>query len=298
MNKSIINFLGIGAQKSATSWLWRVLKEHDDIWMPPRKELHYFDRDLSYPSPSFLATDKLSDRLISKEPNNILFRNKLSTELGIKIDSKQKNIEWYSKYFLGTYNDEWYKSLFKEGKGKVSGEITPAYSILNKEDILHIKTLFPELKIILILRNPIERAWSQARFYMTRNLFDINKDIDKLKEFINSDIQTTRGDYLRIIDNWSSVFSKENFFIGFYDEIEEDNKKFVSKICDFLEIEKNSIMEKDIVNKKINISIELEIPNEIEKYLIDKYYDEIEQLSIIFKKYPTKWLENIKHHNR
>ena len=298
MNKNSINFLGIGAQKSATSWLWKVLHEHDDIWMPPRKELHYFDRSLRYPSPSFLATDKLSDRLTNKEPNNMLFRNKLLTELGMIIDRKQGNIEWYSKYFLGTYNDEWYKSLFEEGKEKVSGEITPAYSILNKEDIAHIKTLFPELKIILILRNPIERAWSQARFYMTRNLFDINKDIDKLKEFIDSDIQTTRGDYLSIINNWSSVFSKEDFFIGFYDEIEEDNKKFISKICDFLKIEKDSIMQKDILNKKVNVSIELEIPDEIEKYLIEKYYNDIEKLSISFEKYPTKWLNDIKYHNR
>ena len=37
------SFLCIGAQKAATSWLHKNLLEHPDVWMPPLKELHYFD---------------------------------------------------------------------------------------------------------------------------------------------------------------------------------------------------------------------------------------------------------------
>ena len=288
-----IDFLGIGVQKSASSWLWSMLKEHDAIWMPPRKELHYFDRSLTYPSPSFLATDKLSDRLNSNEPHNKLFQNKLSSELGTRVDNSQKDIEWYSNYFLGTYSDKWYKSLFKEGDGKIKGEITPAYSILKKEDIEHLKELFPALKVILILRNPIDRAWSQARFYMTRNSFNIDSDIDELKKFIDSEIQTTRGDYLNMIKSWSSVFSEKNFFIGFYDELIEDKERFIIKICDFLEIESSRIIKSDLLNKKINVSIEIDMNSEIKKYLIDKYYEEIEALCDMFDTYPQKWIDDI-----
>jgi hypothetical protein len=36
------HFLGIGAQKSATSWLDRCLRAHPGLWLPPIKELHYF----------------------------------------------------------------------------------------------------------------------------------------------------------------------------------------------------------------------------------------------------------------
>ncbi|RKT44462.1 sulfotransferase domain-containing protein [Thiocapsa rosea] len=36
------NFLVIGAQKSATTWLWSLLQQHPDIFMPDRKELNYF----------------------------------------------------------------------------------------------------------------------------------------------------------------------------------------------------------------------------------------------------------------
>ena len=37
------HFLGIGAQKAATSWFWTNLRAHPEVWMPPFKELHYFD---------------------------------------------------------------------------------------------------------------------------------------------------------------------------------------------------------------------------------------------------------------
>ncbi|PYL65054.1 MAG: hypothetical protein DMF20_09435 [Verrucomicrobia bacterium] len=37
------DFLCVGAQKGGTSWLYHQLNFHLDFWMPPIKELHYFD---------------------------------------------------------------------------------------------------------------------------------------------------------------------------------------------------------------------------------------------------------------
>jgi len=37
------DFLCVGAQKAGTSWLYHQLDFHPDFWMPPIKELHYFD---------------------------------------------------------------------------------------------------------------------------------------------------------------------------------------------------------------------------------------------------------------
>ena len=38
------DFLGIGAQKAGTTWLALNLGVHPQVWLPPIKELHYFDR--------------------------------------------------------------------------------------------------------------------------------------------------------------------------------------------------------------------------------------------------------------
>lgn len=40
-----IDFIGIGAQKSATSWIDKCLREHPEIYIPPQKELHFFNRN-------------------------------------------------------------------------------------------------------------------------------------------------------------------------------------------------------------------------------------------------------------
>src|SRR5205085_9115453 len=38
------DFLCMGAQRAGTGWLYEQLRNHPDFWMPPLKELHYFDR--------------------------------------------------------------------------------------------------------------------------------------------------------------------------------------------------------------------------------------------------------------
>lgn len=293
-----IDFLGIGAQKTASSWLWSLLKQHDDIWMPPRKELHYFDRDIYYPSPSFLYSDSLVDRLNGPESHNILFREKIIEEMPPQISSNDtERTKWFVKYFFSYYDDNWYSSLFEEGRGKLRGEITPSYSILNKKDISGIRNLFPSLKIILVLRNPIDRAWSQARFYMTRNKFDIKSETNRIKEFIDSPLQTSRSDYIRMLENWSSCFPKEQIFIGFYDEIVSDSKMFITKVCDYLGIDSNLLIQSNMLHKKTNVSLELEMPEEIKEYLGVKYRKEVEYLGENFgnnpKSGPLSYLVNM-----
>ncbi len=42
MTRSLPHFVGIGAQKSGTTWTWTQLRRHPDLWLPDRKELNYF----------------------------------------------------------------------------------------------------------------------------------------------------------------------------------------------------------------------------------------------------------------
>ena len=293
MQKSTINFLGIGVQKAGTSWLHKSLQKHPEIWMPPQKELHYFDRSLTYPSPSYLASDEFSTRINSNSQDNIIFKDRLEKKLKFVLkNGDDKEIKWYLKYFLGTYNDQWYNSLFDEGKDKVSGEITPSYSFLSPKDIEHIHSIYPKLKIILILRNPIDRAWSHIRFFMKRNQFAKDSSLEEIKSFIDSDKQELRGDYLSILHHWSSIFPKEQMHICFYDKIEENPQNFLNKIFNFLEISLLSL-EKTILNTKVNISTVKPMPLEIETYLIDKYHNDIEQLANIVGGSAVNWFSKI-----
>jgi hypothetical protein len=40
----VVGFLGIGAQKAATTWLYHQLGRHPQVRFPGGKELHFWDR--------------------------------------------------------------------------------------------------------------------------------------------------------------------------------------------------------------------------------------------------------------
>ena len=289
----VVDFIGIGAQKSATSWLYKMLKQHPDLWVPPRKELHYFDRSLKYASPSFLATDKYIDRIDGLDAHNMLFKEKMKQEL---LDIKSVDIvkrEWFKKYFQSNYDDRWYKSLFEEGKGRIKGEITPAYSILSQEDILHIKNLFPKLKVIFIMRDPVERAWSQIRFFMDRKKLNDTASFEELIKFIESPNLSSRGDYVRTLNNWNTYFHNE-LFIGCYEDIKSDPIHFLNQIFIFLGVKPLATQLKGIY-KKVNISdtTVTQMDAQLKEYLVGKYMPQIEVLS---NDYPCakKWLYKYK----
>jgi hypothetical protein len=55
------------------------------------------------------------------------------------------DLRWDLRYLLETYDDDWYRSLFPADK--VSGEITPAYSLLDEPDIAAVADLLPGIKV-------------------------------------------------------------------------------------------------------------------------------------------------------
>lgn len=287
-----VDFLGIGVQKAGTSWLWQNLRQHPCIWMPPRKELHYFDRSPEYPTPSYLASSKLINRLFGMEQHNKQFRVELSRGFKKTIKSKTwQEFYWNFCYFSGNYSDSWYFSLFEFGEGKVKGEITPDYSIISLEDVKHIKKIIPDLKIILILRNPIDRAWSHLRYSWTRGMFEETRDLNKIKKFINKPGQTLRSDYLRTLNIWGSCFTKEKIYIGFYDDVMQNPQKLISNIFNFLEVESQYFVNPKELSRKINVSKELAIPTKLKHYLASKYYSDLLKLSHLVGGHSEVWLK-------
>ena len=176
-----IDFIGIGAQKAGTSWIYenlRILKEFD---LPPVKEFHYFDKSPSYPTFSKLTKVNLHERLMDPE-----YLANASKRINYFVKKKNlKKVKFFSKWYFSEYNDEWYKSIFDDMTG-FTGEITPSYSILDIEDIKRMKDLAPQAKIILIVRNPIHRAWSHYRYFLSMKFNTITtKDLEfnKISKF-------------------------------------------------------------------------------------------------------------------
>jgi hypothetical protein len=127
---------------------------------------------------------------------------------------------WYSKLFEG-YNDS-----------KIAGEIGATY-FESMTALENIKLHNPNIKIIILVRNPVERTFSSythefIKGRVNSGFFDAIKQQPRI---INS------GKYSVLIPNWEGVFGKENIYYLLQEEIQENPQQTLDNLCYFLNID-------------------------------------------------------------
>lgn len=293
MNKDKF-FIGIGPAKTGSTWMYRILQQHSEVQMPPIKELNYFSIKQN------IGKTNVIDNLFSKK-RLIQLKRKWSflvLKNAIKPIVKLRQINWENIYWVFTYfcllsSDIQYKKIFP--KNKVSGDISTPYSRLSEGTIEKVKHFNPNAKIIIGLRNPVERTWSatKMRFLKLGNrnsIPDIKKSV--IFSFFNNNDKFDPNDYVTLIKKWQKHFPKEQILIYYFDELQENPQKLFNRICEFLEIEP---IEIENIDKKVNKGIVEEIPAEYEQELIKLNYKYIEEFAQAYpNKYSLAWLEKYK----
>lgn len=273
------HFLGIGAQKSGTSWLHKNLQHHPQIWFPPIKEIHYFDRSSTKP------------RVLQL---NTLRYHRQFKQAWRKV-KKGQHIGWYWRYFFLPCNDHWYASLFSPKAGQIAGEITPRYSILAPETVGKIHSLMPNTKIIFLLRNPIDRTWSQAN-RRARQVHFQGKHTDEtvIKQFMEMDDETPhrRSDYLSLLQLWETFYPTEQILIGFFEQIAENPRQLLSDLYQFLDVDCSEQYIPDSIHQKVHVGHYSPIPAHWARYLAERYHEQLKLLHDRFDNHSTaSWLE-------
>jgi len=275
--QSKINFIGIGAQKSGTSWLFNQFGKSNQIQLPPIKELHYFDRSTAYNSPSFLAETKLSKRI---------FKPKWAAKALLDVKNNSQDRQWFQKWFFSDFTDDWYLSLF-EDLAKCKGEITPAYAILKEEDVAKMSQLLgPQTKIIFMLRHPVERAWSSYKYIHRLKNYSA-ADFEHAKAFMYSDYQISRTQYQKTIQLYNKYFN--SIFIGFFDAVVEQPEDLLIDIFNYLGLDVKEINRFEGLNKKVNTSKPIDMPKDIMVLLEEMYAEDINELADLYGEYFMKW---------
>lgn len=202
------DFILVGAQRAGTTWLHRVLEGHPAIWVPPIKELHYFD-----------------------DPVNRRYFAHLRQRLVRGLAGRRLLSSWDLRYFLGRRDDDWYRSLFDPGRrrGKVTGEATPAYAVLDSAGVEHIKAVNPQVKLIFIMRDPVERMWSEAM----NNARKSRDQRIRLSAKPNSG-RVRRSRYLETINTLERHFRRDQLFYGFFDDITARPAALAAEVFRFL----------------------------------------------------------------
>lgn len=274
-------FMCIGAQKAGTTWLHHNMKDHAEIWLPPIKELHYFNMLSHEPALIALAREPLSRfrlrRLLRKTRREML---------------AGRSIRWYPKYFLMPRSDWWYSSLFTPAAGQIAGEMTPEYSILSPEVVQRIHRNMPDLKVIYLLRNPIERTWSQVNRGHRQSLFGENFNSDAVIEaFMQQEHPHQRSSYYQNLQVWESIFPAEQIFVGFYEQVREEPEALLRDVYEFLGVDASEKYIQRPSEKKVNVGSYESIPAHWGCYLAERYYTQIQSIHNRFSNAATlSWL--------
>lgn len=234
----MLNFLGIGAQKAGTTWLYTQLLQHPDIRFPLGKEVHYWNRK---------------------------FPRHSTTE--------------YLNSFLQ--------------QDKCEGEITPAYGHLPLDTITSIRNTLPQLKVIYILRNPIDRAWSSALMALNRAEMEFDEASDAwFIDHFNSKGSRMRGAYEHCLKNWRNTFDHESVLIFFHEDIQTQPEQVLDMCCRHLSIAAFSeeALEKMSLRKKVFAGDPQIIRPALKQHLLGQYSDEIRSLSTYLQTDLSHWL--------
>ena len=277
------DFIGIGAHKAGTNWLYQQLRALPDYDLLPRKEIHYFDRNPCY-STSTRLNQPLGERL--RNPSHLKHAQK--DLLRALVHGSWTTARFYRRWHFGRYTDGWYRSLFTNPRG-YTGELCPGYALLSVEDIRWMYRVAPQTKILFLLRNPIDRAWSQARYRRVTKVATGEFDEVEVKQFFRSPLQTERSDYLETMRRFALVYPAEQLRVAFYDAIIEQPYALLKATTDFLGPVPEDDLQRCPVSKVVKPSSALACPPSLRAYLQEMYMDDLHQLAELLGGYAQRW---------
>jgi hypothetical protein len=179
-----LEFIGIGAARCGTSWIARCLQEHPDIFVPARKELHYFNDDAKY------------DPSLSRM-----------------------------------------KPFFEEADpDAIWGEFTPRY-IINDKALERIRAAFPEAKILVMLRDPVERAFSQWCYFRFNKKKESASDFRAALDGYFHEDYVVKSLYGAQLERVFELFGRDRVWVALFDSIREDPAGLVGRLYSFLGVD-------------------------------------------------------------
>lgn len=193
----MLDFLGIGVQKAATTWLFQCLKEHPEI-------------------------------------------------RGAKV-RLNKELNFFNHNYVKGY--AWYHRRFTFGPWKV-GEYSPLY-FQDKNVPARVYRYNPDIKLILSLRNPVDRAYSQHRHEIRRDR--IPESLYRFGEALKyNPTYIGQGKYATHLECWLKFFDLHKIHIILYDEISSQPAAVLRELFAFLDVD--SDFQPSLLKKKENVA--------------------------------------------
>lgn len=198
------DFIIAGCAKSGTTALWHWLNAHPDVFLPS-----------------------------IKEPGHFAFAGRDPTPKAGPFDPA------YVAQIIPDWAD--YTALFDDAAGRLKGEASPIYAI--EPDAPHqIFARRPDVKIILLLRAPVARAFSQFAHHV-RDGLDPAPDFSAALKAEHTRLEAgyspffgyASGSFYRpVLERFWAVFPPDQVLVVFHEDMEADPQGTYATICRFL----------------------------------------------------------------
>ena len=149
-----------------------------------------------------------------------------------------KELHYFNRFVL-RHDLGWYRSHFDDGgRGDhvLTGEATPAYGSLDRAPVEALREALPDLRLVLIVRNPMDRTWSHLcsrfgpgpnrppeSFVLRRALYQLHR-------------RTTRdhNDFVATIEVWGSAFGRDRLHLVSFDDLVRDEQRALRELTRFI----------------------------------------------------------------
>jgi hypothetical protein len=218
------NFLIVGAGKAGTTSLYHYLRQHPQIYMSPVKE------------PGYFAPEIRAEKLGEAMRRHVALQSQ-SLAAVLNDGEPTKPYGWIAA--------EWedYCRLFRAANGaKAIGEATPAY-LWSASAAANICARLPDARIIMILRDPAERAFSQYLHQLSVGLTAASfrahleacvrgghRELSPVYPFLEI------GLYYEQVKRFLDIFPRTQVRIYWYEEAWRDPASLLADVFRFLEV--------------------------------------------------------------
>lgn len=242
------DFLIVGPQRTGTTWLHAHLRYHPQIMLSEPKELFFFSSLKTPDSPRFRSNKLEAYLRCFHEPLwRVTLRHLIS---------------------LWRYRERYHP--------KARGEATASYAALDRDVIADITALKPDIKVILMIRNPIDRAWSHAKKDLARNrgrqLADVSAE--EFERFFSDPYQRQCARYAENIDNWSACLRPGHLLVGLFDDIDTRPEALLLAVMSFLRVSSDRRYVGAAVRQAVNPTQPSKIPERHRRFLEELLRDD------------------------
>lgn len=218
-------FFIVGAAKAGTTALYRYLAQHPDIYMSPIKEPNYFSTDID----TGALRETVKERL------------RLMDIPGF-IDGPMT--ETIHRAFI-TDPDQYLKLFRYARESQICGEASVSY-LYSRVAAEAIYKFNPQAKIIIVLRNPVERMLSHylmdRRMAVTDASFREALEQDKQAKFRtwgSTSLYIDLGMYFEQVKRYTDKFKPEQILIVLHEELKDNTVSTVNRVFHFLGVRNN-----------------------------------------------------------